>query len=31
MRLALYRTLVNKGHSELDATAILKLYDNEPV
>ena len=29
--LALYRTLVNKGHSELDATAILKLYDNEPV
>jgi 3-hydroxyisobutyrate dehydrogenase-like beta-hydroxyacid dehydrogenase len=26
---ALYRTLVNKGHSELDATAILKLFDNE--
>ena len=29
--LALYRTLINKGHSELDATAILKMYDNEPM
>jgi len=28
---ALFRTLVNKGHAELDATAILKMFDNEPV
>ena len=26
---ALYRVLIAKGHSELDATAILKLYDDQ--
>ena len=26
---ALYRTLIAKGHSELDATAILKIYDDQ--
>jgi len=26
---ALYRVLIAKGHSELDATAILKIYDDQ--
>ena len=26
---ALYRVLISKGHSELDATAILKIYDDQ--
>jgi len=26
---ALYRVLIGKGHSELDATAILKIYDDQ--
>ena len=28
---SLYRMLVSRGHGELDGTAVLKLYDDDPV
>ncbi|MBT3700769.1 MAG: NAD(P)-dependent oxidoreductase [Alphaproteobacteria bacterium] len=28
---SLYRVLIAKGHSELDAISVLKVYDNEPM